>query len=87
MVFIFIKYNQIIANFNVFVNTLPLLWYNETYEFIYRYGKVLTQAKTNNLSPATQIPFEIKLAMPKPDRGGRGYSDKLVARLQNELSH
>ena len=65
----------------------PLLWYTWIYEFIYRYGKVLTQAKTNNLSPATQIPFEIKLAMPKPDRGGRGYSDKLVARLQNELSH
>lgn len=33
MVFIFIKLNQIIANFNVFVNTLPLLWYNWMYEF------------------------------------------------------
>ena len=58
----------------------------EVYESIYWYGKVLTQPKTNNFSPATQIPFEIKLAMPNPDRGGRGYSDKLVAQLQSELN-
>lgn len=55
------------------------------YEFIYRYSKVLTQPKLNHLSPTAEIPFEIKLTMPKPDKGGRGYSDKLIAQLQDEL--
>ena len=58
----------------------------EVYESIYWYCRILTQPKMNNLSPVTQIPFEIKLAMPNPDRGGRGYSDKLVAQLQSELN-
>ena len=34
----------------------------------------------------TQLPFELKLTMPKPDRGGRGYSDGYVANTQKELS-
>jgi len=51
----------------------------ETYEFIYRYSKVLTQ-------PISPIPFELKLAMPKPDRGGRGYSDELIEELQKQLA-
>ena len=46
----------------------------EVYESIYWYGRVLTQPKTNTSSPIPQIPFEIKLAMPKPDRGGRGFA-------------
>ncbi len=34
----------------------------------------------------TQQPFELKLTMPPTDRGGRGYSDKYVAKLQKELT-
>jgi hypothetical protein len=45
-----------------------------SYEFIHRYDEFITQ-----------LPFELKLTMPKPDRGGRGHSDTLVAQLQNEL--
>ena len=33
----------------------------------------------------TQLPFELKLAMPPTDRGKRGYSDKLVANAVKEL--
>jgi hypothetical protein len=33
----------------------------------------------------TQLPFELKLTMPPTDKGGRGYSDKLVARAIKEL--
>jgi len=35
----------------------------------------------------TQLPFELKLTMPPTDRGGRGYSDKLVAEIKNELNN
>lgn len=40
------------------------------YEFIYRNSKVLTQ-----------LPLDIKMRMPATDKGKRGYSDKLVAKL------
>ena len=33
----------------------------------------------------TQLPFELKLTMPKPDRGGQGYSDELIAQLKSKL--
>ena len=33
----------------------------------------------------TQQPFELKLTMPPTDRGGRGYSDKYVAKVIKEL--
>ncbi len=59
----------------------------EVCESIYWYGKVLTQPIDDPSSPISQIPFEIKLAMPKPDRGGRGYSNILVIQLHNELRH
>ncbi len=44
------------------------------YEPINRHSKVLTQ-----------LPFELKLRMPNTDRGGRGYSNQLVASLANTL--
>ena len=44
-------------------------------EFIYWYDDFITQ-----------LPFELKLTMPPTDRGGRGYSDELIAKLQRELS-
>ncbi len=49
----------------------PLLWYNSRYEFIYRYGEVLTQ-----------LPFEIKVQMPPTDSGKRGYSDTYINQLK-----
>lgn len=33
----------------------------------------------------TQLLFELKLTMPPTDRGGRGYSDELVAKVTEEL--
>lgn len=50
----------------------PVIWYTEYYEFIYRYGEVLTQ-----------LPYEIKVKMPPTDRGKRGYSNKLTASLRS----
>lgn len=44
------------------------------YEFRNRYGEVLTQ-----------LPFEIKVAMQLPDRGGRGYSNKYIETIRREL--
>jgi len=49
----------------------------------HRYSKVINQSKPTS---AAQIPFELNLSMPKPDRGGRGYSDELVLELQTELN-
>jgi len=37
-----------------------------------RYGEVLTQ-----------LPFELKIDMPPPDRGGRGYSDEYIAKSKD----
>ena len=34
----------------------------------------------------TQLPFELKLTMPPTDKGGRGYSDKMVAEAIKVLS-
>lgn len=34
----------------------------------------------------TQLPLEIKLAMPPTDRGGRGYSDEYVTILRKKLN-
>ena len=44
------------------------------YELIYWYDDFITQ-----------LPFELKLTMPPTDKGGRGYSDELVARAIKEL--
>lgn len=41
------------------------------YEFIYRYGEVLTH-----------LPFELKIHMPATDRGKRGYSNSYIAKLK-----
>jgi hypothetical protein len=38
-----------------------------------------------NNEALTQLPFELKLEMSATDRGGRGYSDKYVAKIQQEL--
>jgi len=35
----------------------------------------------------TQLPFELKLTMPPTDKGGRGYSDELVAEAMKELQN
>jgi hypothetical protein len=33
----------------------------------------------------TQLPFEMRFAMPEPNRGRRGYSDQYVAEAKREL--
>ena len=33
----------------------------------------------------TQLPFELKLTMPPTDKGGRGYSDEYIAKIQEKL--
>ena len=43
--------------------------------------KVSLNVINRHIKALTQLPFELKLQMPPTDRGGRGYSDELVARL------
>lgn len=45
------------------------------YESIHRHSEFLTQ-----------LPFELKIAMPPTDSGNRGYSDKYINRLKVNLS-
>lgn len=49
------------------------------YEFESWNIEILTQHIT------TYIPFQVKFKMPKPDRGKRGYSDKMIDKIKNEL--
>ncbi|MDB5161919.1 MAG: hypothetical protein JWM52_427 [Candidatus Saccharibacteria bacterium] len=44
------------------------------YEFIYWHNEFITQ-----------LPFELKLTMPPTDKGRRGYSNSLVAKVKQEM--
>lgn len=53
-------------------------------------GQVGFELKDRNIDILNQcmtpyIPFSLKVRLPKPDHGKRGYSDKLVDKIRNEL--
>lgn len=48
------------------------------------------ESKSRNVEILTQhittyIPFQVKFKMPKPDHGKRGYSDKMIDKIKDEL--
>lgn len=42
-------------------------------------------AQYRHIKVPTQLPFELKLRLPAPDHGGRGYSDEYITNIEESL--